>query len=94
LISKSFVARQQIDDAAIGEAVLQDVVLHNLVVAVSIYTDVRIMGEAEFHYASEDAVSIWITGYSMDYMIRLNIINPLTFIDLVVSGFGDGRKAK
>ena len=43
LISKSFVARQQIDDAAIGEAVLQDVVLHNLVVAVSIYTDVPIM---------------------------------------------------
>jgi len=42
LISKSFVARQQIDDAAIGEAVLQDVVLHNLVVAVSIYTDANV----------------------------------------------------
>ncbi len=34
--------------------------LHNLVVVVSIYADVRIMGEAEFHNASEDAVSIWI----------------------------------
>ena len=68
--------------------------LHNLVVVVSIYADVRIMGEAEFHNASEDAVSIWITGYSMDYMIRLNIINPLTFIDLVVSGFWGWQESK
>ena len=73
---------------------LQDVVLHNLVVVVSIYADIRIMREAEFHDAAEYAVSIWITGNAMDYMIRLNIINPLSFIDLVVSGFGDGRKAK
>ena len=68
--------------------------LHNLVVVVSIYADVRIMGEAEFHNASEDAVSIWITGYSMDYMIWLNIINPLTFIDLVVSGFWGWQESK
>ena len=60
----------------------------------SIYADVRIMGEAEFHNASEDAVSIWITGYSMDYMIRLNIINPLTFIDFVVSGFWGWQESK
>ena len=43
LISQPLIARQQIDDTAIGEAVLQDVVLHNLVVVVSIYADVRIM---------------------------------------------------
>ena len=43
LISQSFVARQQIDDAAIGETMLQNVVLHDLVVAVSVYADVRIM---------------------------------------------------
>ena len=73
---------------------LQDVVLHNLVVAVSVYADVRIMGEAESHNASEDAVSIWITGYSMDYMIRLNIINPLTFIDLGISRFWGWQKSK
>ena len=68
--------------------------LHNLVVVVSIYADVRIMGEAEFHNASEDAVSIWITGYSMDYMIRLNIINPLAFIDFGVSGFWEWQESK
>ncbi len=66
---------------------LQDVVLHNLVVTMGVYADVRVMGEAEFHNASEDAVRFWITGYSMDYMIRLNIINPLTFIDLGISRF-------
>ena len=54
--------------------------LHNLVVAVSVYADVRIMREAEFHDATEDAVSIWITGNAMYYMIRLNIIYPLAFI--------------
>jgi hypothetical protein len=43
LVSESYVARQQINDTAIGEAVLQDVVLHNLVVAMGIYADVLIM---------------------------------------------------
>ena len=62
-------------------------VLHDFIVPVSVYADVWVLGEAEFHNASEDAVSIWITGYSMDYMIRLNIINPLTFIDLGVCRF-------
>ena len=61
--------------------------LHNLVVAVSIYADVRIMREAEFHDAAEDTVNIRITGNPMDYMIRLNIINPLSFIDLGISRF-------
>ena len=66
---------------------LQDVVLHNLVVAVSIYADVHVVREAEVHDAAEDAVDIWITGYSMDYMIRLCVINPFTLIDFRVSGF-------
>ena len=66
---------------------LQEVVLHNLVVAVSVYADVRVMSKAEVHDTAEDAVSIWITAYSMDYMIRLNIIYPLTFVDLGISRF-------
>ena len=68
--------------------------LHNLVVAVSIYADVRIMREAEFHDAAEDTVNITITGNPMDYMIRLKSINPLSFIDLVVSGFWGWQKSK
>ena len=66
---------------------LQDVMLHNLVVAVSVYADVRIMREAKVHDAAKDAVSIWITGDTMYYMIRLNIIYPLAFIDSGISGF-------
>ena len=69
MISKSFVARQQIDDTAIGEAVLQDVVLHNLVVVVGIYADVLVVGETELHDAAKDAVSIGVAGNAMDYMI-------------------------
>ncbi len=87
MISKSFVTRQQIDDTAIGEAVLQDVMLHNLVVAVSVYADIRVIRKAEIHDATEDAVSIWITGNAMDDMIRLRIIYPLAFIDFGISGF-------
>ena len=68
--------------------------LHNLVVTMGVYADVRIMGEAEFHNTSEDAVSIWITGYSMDYMIRLNIINPLTFANLSISQLWRWQKSK
>ena len=43
LIRQPFIASQQIDDTAICEAVLQDVVLHDLVVAMGVYADVRVM---------------------------------------------------
>ena len=61
--------------------------LHNLVVAMGVYADIRIMCEAEIHDAAEDAVSIGVAGNTMDYMIRLNIIYPLTFVDLGISWF-------
>jgi hypothetical protein len=67
--------------------VLQDVVLHNLVVAMGVYADIRIMREAEIHDAAEDAVSLRVAGYSMDYMIRLCVIKPLTIIDFAVCRF-------
>ena len=49
---------------------LQDIVLHNFVVMMGVYADIRVMRKAEVHDTVEDAVSIRITGYSMDYMIR------------------------
>ena len=94
MISKSFVARQQIDDAAIGEAVLQDVMLHNLVVAVSVYADIRVIRKAELHDAAKDTVSLRVAGNAMDDMIRLRIIYPLTFIDLGISRFWGWQKSK
>jgi hypothetical protein len=61
----------QIDDAAISKTVLQNVVLHDFVVAMCIYADVRVVREAEIHDAAKYAMNIRITGYSMDYMIWL-----------------------
>ena len=66
---------------------LQDVVLHNLVVAVGIYADVLVVGETELHDAAKDAVNIGVAGNAMDYMIWLRVIYPLTFIDLGISRF-------
>ena len=87
LIRQPFIASQQVDDTAICEAVLQDVVLHNLVVVVGIYADVLVVGETELHDAAKDAVSIGVAGNAMDYMIWLRVIYPLTFIDLGISRF-------
>ena len=66
---------------------LQNVVLHNLVVMMGIYADVRVMREAEVHDAAEDAVSLRVAGYAMDYMIRLCVIKPFTIIDFTICGF-------
>ena len=66
---------------------LQYVMLHDMIVSVGVDADVRIMRETEVHDATEYTVSIGITGNPMDYMIRLFIIKPLTFIDPAVCGF-------
>ena len=66
---------------------LQDIVLHNLIVTVGIYTDVRVMGEAEVYDAAKDSVNLRVTGYSMYYVIRSYIIEPFTFINPGVSRF-------
>ena len=66
---------------------LQNVVLHNLVVMMGIYADVRVMREAEVHDAVKYAMNIWIASYSMYNMIRLCVIKPLAIIDSGVSRF-------
>ena len=40
--------------------------LHNLVVVVGIYADVRIVRGTELHDAAKDAVSIGVAGNAMD----------------------------
>jgi hypothetical protein len=70
------------------------VMLHDFVVSMGVNTNVWIMGETIVHDAAEYAVNIGITGYTMDYMIRLPIVQPLTFIYIKNVGSGDGRKAK
>ena len=84
LISKSLVARSEVDDATIGEAMLLYVVLHDKVVLVGVDADVCISREAEVHDVAEDAVDIRITGNAMDDVIRLDVIQPFTIVYLRV----------
>ena len=62
---------------------LFDVVLHDMVVPVGVYPNVWVFGETEFHDAPEYTMSIGITGNTMDYMIGLSIVQPLTFIYII-----------
>ena len=64
------------------------IVLHDFIISMGVNANVWIMGEAEVHDAAEYIVNFWITGNTMDYMIRMFIIKPLSFVDLGISGFG------
>lgn len=74
LISETFVARSEEDDATIGEAVLFDVMLHDKVVLMGIDADVCITRETEIHDVAENAVNVRITGNTMDNVIGLDVI--------------------
>jgi hypothetical protein len=44
-------------------------VLHNLVVAVGVNTDISIMRETEIHDGAENAMYMWITGNAVDNVV-------------------------
>ena len=84
LIGQAFVARSDVDDAAIGETVLHEVVLHDGVVAMSVDADIGVVGETEIHDGGEDAVDIRIAGDAVDDMVGLYIVKPRAAVDLVI----------
>ena len=94
LISKTLIAIGKINDAAIREAVLQDVVLHDKVVLMGIDADVRIIREAVIHDAAEDTMNVRAAGNTMNNMIGLNVIQPLTIIYLRISRFRRRQESK
>ena len=69
-----------VDDAAIGEAVLLDIVPHDSILLMGIYADVCIMRETEVHDVTEDAVNVRIAGNTVNDMIGLCVIQPLTIV--------------
>lgn len=73
---------------------LQDVVLHDFIVTMGINADVMIMPETVVHDTAKDTMSIGITGNTMDYMIGLSIVQPLTFIYIIIGRFWGWQKAK
>ena len=74
------------DNATIGETILQYVVLHNFVVAMRVDTDVFVMGETEVHDGVEYTMDMRVAGNAMNHMIWLRVFYPLAFIDSIVSG--------
>ena len=70
------------------------VVLHDSIVTMGVNANVRVMGETEVHDTAEYTMSIWVTGYAVDYMIRAFIIKPLAVIDSGISWFRGRKKSK
>ena len=57
---------------------LLDVVQHNPIILMGVDPDVCIMREAEVHDVAEDAVNVRVAGDTMNDMIGLYVIQPLT----------------
>ena len=57
---------------------LLDVVQHNPIILMGVDADVCIMREAEVHDVAEDAVNVRVAGDTMNDMIGLYVIQPLT----------------
>ena len=94
LVCQSFVAVGEEDDAAVGKAVFEDVVLHDAVVAVGVDADVAVAGEGELHNGMEDAVRFREAGDAVDDVVGLAVVEPLPVVDSAVGGFGRGQEGE
>ena len=92
LIGKAFIAVEQIDNATIGETIKFDDVAHNDVVTVGINTQIACHSHAIVHHVVKHAVTGSSTGQTVYHMIGL-VVQPLTLIDFLISGFRPGMKA-
>ena len=90
MVRKAFVAGGEVDDAAVGEAVGEDAVLHDTVVAVGVDLDVAVLVvcETPVHDSLEDAVGSGGTADAVDDMVGKGVVKPVAFVDGVVGGFG------
>ena len=80
LIRQPFVTGEQVDDSAVAESVLADIMLHDEVVAVRVDADVRVLRETEVHDVVKHMMHVRITADAMDHMIRLRVIQPLAVV--------------
>ena len=80
MVSETLISVGKVDDAAIGEAVFLDVVLHNQIIPMGVDADVCIMGKAEVHDVTKDTMNIRIAGNTMNDMIGLYIVQPLAVV--------------
>jgi hypothetical protein len=94
LICYSFAPRVKVDNPATSKTILLDVVLHNMVVPMGVYTDIAILGKTEVHDALEDAASFWNAGNTMNNMVGKVIVYPLAIIYLGVGRLRGRQKRK
>ena len=62
-----------------------NVMLHDSVIPVGVNANIRFMGEAVIHYIAEDTMYVRIAGDTMNHMIRLRVIQPLTIVNFRIS---------
>ena len=79
LICQALVSGLEVDDSAVGKAVLEDTVLHYAVVLMGVYADDRVLLKAPVHDGLENAVHFRIAADSMDHVIGLVIQPGATF---------------
>ena len=92
LVGEAFGAVLEPDDAAVGEAVLQDEVLHDAVVAVGVDAEMRIAGGREINDRREDSVGIRVARHSVDDAVRL--VGEPGAVDVGVGGFGRRKEGE
>ena len=96
MICQPLVAGGEVDDAAVGEAVGEDAVLHYTVVAVGVDLDVAVfvVCETPVHDSLEDAVGGGGAADAVDDVVGKGVVKPVAFVDGIVGRFGGRDEGK
>ena len=94
LVRQAVIAGGKVDDAAVGESVRGNTVLHNVIITVGVYADVGFALKSPVQDASEDAVGIRGTAHSVNDVIRPGIIQPGALVNLGISWFRRSYEGK
>ena len=93
LVGEALVAAEQVDDAAIGEAVALDYVTHDDVVAMGVDAQVTSHCHAVVHHVIEDTMTAGGTGQAVDDVVWL-VVKPLAIVNSLVGRFRSRDEGK
>ena len=80
LVRQSFVSIQQINNPAIFEAMLQQVMLHDVVISVCVNPDIVGNFKTVIHGCGKNAVTVGRTGHTMNHVIGQGGVCPRSLI--------------
>ncbi len=86
LVRQPLVPVQQVDDAAVAEAMFLEDVLHDAVVAVGVRPQVGQLGVAPVEAGSRHAPGIFSSGQAVDGAVGLHVVQPLPVVDAGIRG--------